>query len=98
MQLSDEAVTAIEIWAKGFNALIEDLIAQRNHKLLRELNRQKEQLSTQRRLMLDNEKRYFEAVNKWYVQVQSVNGRNEKLASIDKQGSEKKKRSPKESN
>jgi hypothetical protein len=27
MQLSDEAVTAIELWAKGFNTLIEDFIA-----------------------------------------------------------------------
>ena len=56
MQLSDEAVTAIEVWAKGFNALIEDLIAQRNHKRSLNLDIIGARLSQKDKLMKIKEK------------------------------------------
>ena len=92
MQLSDEAKKAIEIWAKGFNALIEDLIAQRNKERSRSLDILGARLSKKDALMKVKEKEL--GLGPWWWDPNALYhlfGRNMK------EGGEKKKRSPKES-
>ena len=88
MQLSDEARDAIEVWAKGFNALIEDLIAQRNHKRSLSLDIIGARLSQKDKLMKIKEKAL--GLGPWWW----VDAQAEYDTAV---GGKKKKRSPKKS-
>jgi hypothetical protein len=89
MQLSDEARDAIEVWAKGFNALIEDLIAQRNQERSLNLDSTAIWLSKKDKLMKIKEKAL--GLGPWWW----VDAQAEYDTAV---GGKKKKRSPKESN